>query len=371
MLLHFVARLRSTKCPQGLASFLSARSDVELDQAKVRLTVGVIGLGYLLLLYAVNGFNSHELGTTAYLCQFIGIALLLYLFIRHIPGHFVFRRLAANVLDIVTVTFFMYRLEEAGAIWFPMYLWITLGTGFRFGRRYLLFSQLLSIAGFLFLCRYSLYWSQIQAYPVFLITLVLIPLYATSLIGRLTEAIKKAQEANEAKSRFVSNISHEIRTPLHGIIGIGELLSLRQHDEEHAQLCARLLASARILVQLVDDVLDLSKIESGKLEIVEAPFNLREMVNSVASLMFGQASDKGLRSQLIIDPEISEIWLGDARLIQQVLLNLIGNAVKFTETGGDHCVSQADKRRGVRFDCAVYGKRLRDRNSKGISTKDF
>lgn len=333
--------------------FFFKTNDVERDQARVRVTIEVIALIYLLFSFYFSGFDQHELYTIFYLCQFIVLALLIYVLIRKYPGHYVSRKLFVAVLDTAAITFFMYRGEETGAIFFPLYLWVTIGTGFRYGRRYLFFSQLLSIAGFLFLCRYSWFWSEIETIHVFLAVLIIIPIYATSLIRRLTEAIEKAREASEAKSRFVSNMSHEIRTPLHGIIGIGELLSLRNYDEEYRGLCERLSKSAQLLLQLLNDVLDFSKIESGQFEIVKQPFNLHDVVTNISDILFAQVDQKSIRTDLIFGEDLSKYWIGDSKHIQQVLMNLIGNAVKFTEQGSItlsvSLISQKETSSTIRF----------------------
>lgn len=316
-----------------LKSDPSANADVELVQAKLRLKVESVVLLYLLISFAFSGLSSHEFATLCYLVGFMGIAAVLYRSVRRKPGHYPNRKVFAVVLDTVAITFFMYRGGSTAAIMFPLYLWVTLGHGFRFGTKYLVLSQLANIGGFLFLCEYNPFWHGISAKSVFLATLIIIPLYAITLIRVLTSAAEKAREASEEKTRFVSNMSHEIRTPLHGIIGISELLGIRRYDEEYRGLCDSLSKSANVLLRLVNDVLDFSKIESGKLEIAKSSFNLHALMEDTTRVFQGEALAKNTQIRLAVAPEIHRHWVGDAQHIQQVLINLLGNAIKFTQNG--------------------------------------
>ncbi|MDQ9172326.1 ATP-binding protein [Oxalobacteraceae bacterium R-40] len=264
---------------------------------------------------------------------FLAIAAVGFFFVQRYPGHYVGRKLVMITIDISSTTFFMYRGGDVCAVMFPIYLWVTLGNGFRYGKNYLYISQALSLAGFAFLYFNVPYWNRSESILVFTMILVIIPLYATTLIGKLVNAVAHAEAANEAKSRFLSNMSHEIRTPLHGIIGIGELLSLRKYDAEYQKLCNALSKSARVLLQLVNDVLDIAKIESGKAEIKKAGFNLHALLRDTLDIFSHQAEEKKLETELLIDPQTNRYWIGDANHIQQVLVNLIGNAIKFTEVG--------------------------------------
>jgi two-component system sensor histidine kinase RpfC len=312
--------------PEGTA-------DVEFAQAKLRVIIKCIVFLYLLFSFAVEGLSHPETATLFYLIGFIGIAIALCNFVRKKPGTYPLRRLFASFLDAFAITFFMHRGGETAAIMFPLYLWVTLGHGFRFGPKYLFFSLFANLIGFLFLCTNNSFWQRADTKWVFLLTLIIIPFYAISLIKKLRTAVEKAQEASEEKSRFVSNMSHEIRTPLHGIIGISELLSVRQYDEEYRALCDSLSKSASVLLRLVNGVLDFSKIESGKLEITTKPFDLYELMEDTVKVFRNEADKKSIVMQLAIETGMVRHWVGDARHIQQVLINLIGNSLKFTQNG--------------------------------------
>lgn len=151
------------------------------------------------------------------------------------------------------------------------------------------------------------------------------------------EAMRQAKEAAEsasrAKSSFLANMSHEIRTPMNGIIGMSQLLAqteLRSHQREYL---ATVEESAHILLRLLNDILDFSKIEAGKLELESVDFRISECIARAAQMLLLRAAEKGLEIACRIAPELPDHLRGDPGRIQQILVNLLGNAVKFTETG--------------------------------------
>ncbi|MFZ5580680.1 MAG: ATP-binding protein [Pseudomonadota bacterium] len=150
----------------------------------------------------------------------------------------------------------------------------------------------------------------------------------------LTRARDEALAANRAKTEFLATMSHEIRTPLNGVLGMLELLLGSGLRDEQAEMARIALNSAELLLRIINDILDLSKIEAGKLELEHIPFDPSELVRSTTRGLEGLASDKGLRLTLDIDASLPSRLLGDPTRLQQVLTNLIGNAIKFTEQGG-------------------------------------
>lgn len=150
----------------------------------------------------------------------------------------------------------------------------------------------------------------------------------------LVEARARAEAANEAKSRFLATVSHEFRTPLNGILGMADLLTDTGPDAEQATYVAALRTSGEALLALVDDILDFAKVEAGKLELVAEPFDMVQLVETVAELMAPRAQAKGLELAAHIAPDLPTRLVGDRDRLRQILLNLVGNAVKFTEAGG-------------------------------------
>ncbi len=149
----------------------------------------------------------------------------------------------------------------------------------------------------------------------------------------LTWAKQAADEANDAKSTFLATMSHEIRTPLYGALGTLELLSLTQLNNQQRQYVDRIESASQMLLQIISDILDISKIEAGQLQLDKSEFNPRELVQECTGTYAGMAHRKGLLLFSIIATDIPERVIGDPARIRQILNNLISNAIKFTEIG--------------------------------------
>ncbi len=153
--------------------------------------------------------------------------------------------------------------------------------------------------------------------------------------GHLARAKQAAEQASRAKSAFLANMSHEIRTPMNGVLGMAELLEHTPLDAQQRKFASTIRGSARALMGLLNDILDLSKIDAGRLRLDPQPFDLREVLQECVDLMAPRASQKGVRlaAEFDIPPGARVAVVGDALRLQQVVNNLLGNAVKFTAQG--------------------------------------
>lgn len=144
---------------------------------------------------------------------------------------------------------------------------------------------------------------------------------------------ERAEHANQAKSQFLANMSHELRTPLNGIIGLGDLLKRTTLDEKQAKYVQMLSESSEVLHNLVSDVLDISKIEAGYMQLEQIPIDLKELIGDILKIYSVQAQVKGLRLISAVDEQIPQRILGDPLRLRQVISNLLSNALKFTAEG--------------------------------------
>ena len=140
--------------------------------------------------------------------------------------------------------------------------------------------------------------------------------------------------ANEAKSQFLANMSHEIRTPLNAILGLNEMILRSTSDEKILEYASDIQNSGENLKEIINKILDLSKIESGKMEIINISYSTVQLLDNVTSMIAALAEKKGLYLKLEIDPNLPEQLIGDDAHIRQVLVNLMTNAVKYTKEGG-------------------------------------
>ena len=320
---------------QRLSDRFRNRPDSEHGQAFTRVAVVTVILVYLLGVTSGATVRNEPLQLVFLFFAIeavVGIGLIAGIALR--PGVSHVRRVIGMMADYAMMGAAMHVLGESLAPVYVILMWVTIGNGLRFGERYLVAAILMASASFLGVITTTDYWQQNQMLGWgLLVGLTAIPAYLTSLLRALTRATDEAKRANEAKSRFLANMSHEFRTPLNGIVGMSDLLTTTRLSKEQRECTEVIQTSARAMLALVEDVLDISAIEAGKLKLNVEDFRLREMTRSVQVMLQPLATDKGLGFSVVVSERVPDDLHGDVDHLRQILVNLLNNAIKFTDIG--------------------------------------
>jgi two-component system, sensor histidine kinase RpfC len=315
---------------------LAAAPRPELEQAFLRVIIG----GIVLLGVLIWPFLSQEQPSAVqahmvwFLIGFLVFSVLLVLQILAKGDASIVRRLLGSIADNAGTTYFMLLMGEAGATVVGIFMFVAFGNGFRYGRLYLHVSQALALAGFSIVIAVSDFWSQhLFIASGLLLAMIVLPLYVGVLAERINEAKKRADEANQAKDRFLANVSHEMRTPLNGVIAMADLLRETRLNGSQREIVQTLGTSAQIALAQIEDVLDMAKLQAGGVQIEVRPFDFGKLLTDSVKVILPQARYKKLAVNTEISTDTARWFVGDSHHLRQVLLNLLSNAVKFTEIG--------------------------------------
>jgi two-component system sensor histidine kinase RpfC len=239
------------------------------------------------------------------------------------------------LLDALLLTGWAVLLGEFGIIVVPLYIFSSIGYGMRTGsKRTMQVSQLASIAGLACAPLLAGYWrSHLAVLTSCLVSVVIIPAYVGVLMDKIYQAFRFAESESRAKTDLLARVSHELRTPLGGISNAAELLLAAAATQQERLLAQTILALSEHLLGDINDLLDQSKLSVDALRLDSEPMTLAQQIEVARASVETRAGKKGLRFSAVLDPRISDRVLGDPHWVSRVLINLLGNAVKFTESG--------------------------------------
>jgi two-component system, sensor histidine kinase RpfC len=315
---------------------LAKRPDSEHEMTANRLVFATVALMYLKIATFFGSTYAGEI-LSAVWPVFVGYYAVSFLLFAHIvrnPASSPARRIFAIFHDLGMISFTAAACGIAGGFMYPLFLWTIFGNGFRFGVKYLHVATLVSLAGFGAVIWYTGLGVTNIGLAISLMTgLIILPLYVSVLIRKLSLAKQQAEEANQAKSLFLASVSHELRTPLNAIIGLGGILRQRPRDREEAEMVRTIERSGQSLLSLINSILNLSRIEAGRMPNESTSFDLFALVADVRAMLAVQANEKGLRLTTHITPRTPRFITAGKMNIEEILINLTANAVKFTKTG--------------------------------------
>ncbi len=370
----------SRKTHQNISIFdwlyrrIEKTGDNEPEQAlKIRIPVATLFVVLFCIPWSGDGSFLGNITSFPGLIFFNHLLLAIVIIIAILinPKVSVSRRIFGITIDIISLSAVMYLEGENSITIFVMYLWVIHGNGFRYGVNYLYFTGAISLIGFSVAIALGDYWQQnlTIAYSLLIILLVL-PLYSAFLVKKLHTAILSAEKANKAKTQFLANMSHELRTPLNGVIGMGELLRETSLTYNQHELVNSMHSSATSLLELIENILDISKIEAGKVVVVSQPFDLHTLVTSVRYMLAPLGERKGVSVSCNIDPDTPFSLNGDKVHLRQILVNLINNAIKFTDTGSVYLnvfkVEGSEHKARIRFEVVDTGIGIEESSQQRI-----
>jgi two-component system, sensor histidine kinase RpfC len=284
---------------------------------------------------AIYAFIAYDPFNLAVFVSLLSLNAALYMMQRYKIWLPELRRIAAILLDSATGFTIMIHAPAETAAFYPVFLWMTLGNGFRFGQKWLFVAATISTFAFGTVVMTTPYWAQhaVLGYSL-TAALLVIPAYCSSLIRKISLAKEQAEIASQAKSYFLASVSHELRTPLNAIIGYGN--HLRQMDmpkNQHDMIDASVLAGEHLL-HLIEQLMQVAKTDAGSNIVTTTQFKATDLLAEVRDIMIVRAEEKGLSLKIQADPLSDGLVEGPADFIRNIMLNLIGNAIKFTESGG-------------------------------------
>jgi two-component system sensor histidine kinase RpfC len=316
---------------------MQAASTLQLvlaKQAKLRAFMGIpMTMVWAWLHYAADKFLPWAEWAIACYCVY---AAATWIAARWLPERLWTAAIYCTaVLDAVFLIFWLPLIEDAAGIIVGFALFTGLGYGLRTGnKRVMAVNQIVTLVGYALILAIYPGWLQNPVRAIsFAVPLIIIPIYVSMLLDQLHAARKRAEEESRGKSDMLAKVSHELRTPLGGIVSAADLIHMAAPTAPEGRLASTIMALAKHLQEDIADLLDQAKHAAKSLILNPGICDIRELMNTVEAAVRAKANEKHLDLQVLIDPRLDSASIADAHYLGRALLNLAGNAVKFTEEG--------------------------------------
>jgi two-component system, sensor histidine kinase RpfC len=308
---------------------------LEFSQMLTRYAVGIAITVYAILSPV---FERHEGSSTASITLLMSVAWTIALsLLAHLaiyPERRIARRTVSICMDAFVVSLLIHYGERSAAIFFPVYLWVILGNGFRFGIQFMSLSMVANAASFIIMVLLTPYWRQEWQFSAgLLVALIAIPIYTSSLIRKLRSSMNQARAASTAKSAFLSMISHELRTPLNAILGLAQVSKTTATTTRERENAAFTEIAANRLTRMLDTILKFQAVESGKGQVQERCFDVIDTLTEVESILAPLAWKKKLKFNFRFRTALPKTLRSDPDIIQTIVINLASNVIKYTKIG--------------------------------------
>ena len=291
-----------------------------------------------LLLGALLGAGCYFLGTSAPIIiaffAYFTLNIMLLAMQWHGLWHQERRWLVATTADAIVAFAVMFQAPEQMSVFYPILLWMILSNGFRFGVKWLVISSVMATISFGSVVLFTAFWQQNIIFGLSLtLALLAIPAYCLTLIRNTYVAKEQAELASKAKSFFLASVSHELRTPLNAIIGYGNHLRQSNMPSGQKDMVEASVLAGEHLLNLIEQLIDVAKAGTGTTQVKRTTFRPTELLAEIRDIMMVRAEEKGLALYLQAEPMSDNIVEGPVSVVRNILLNLVGNAAKFTEAG--------------------------------------
>ena len=260
------------------------------------------------------------------------------------------RWMAGIILDVMMAFALMMLEPQKLSIFYPIMMFMILSNGFRYGINWLYLAAFMSAASFGIIVASTQYWQQNLPLGLALtVALIVIPGYCSTLMRKISSAKEQAELASIAKSYFLASVSHELRTPLNAIIGYGNHLSQSEMPRAQKDMVDATVLAGEHLLHLIEQLIHVAKAGAGPTEVECTTFRATEVMTEIRDIMMVRADEKGLALHLQAEPHSDRLVEGPLSVVRNILLNLVGNACKFTEAGSIDINSGMTVRDGEHF----------------------